>query len=315
MSDDSINSFILYFSTVGSIITGFLTYTHAQNYFHLKNLKEMSVSELSTSKSLSSPICVSGSVSTHNMFDSRTSKEDLIVVYSNYIDARYPQFYSLKKPISSINKKSIKEFSLKEGKHEIFIQPTDETNINVLRAYNQSGEISMSFWTAIKSLISSLFLFTQQFYSWRVEAYQRVVEDVIPKDSDICVIGEVKKISNKLIIIPDYIAYSKSIILNSKKPWMYMLCALQLVFGVLLIGSLSEAQRRRRMRRGREEINRENAVRMAPGFQCCICAINPRNVITEPCKHLSTCLNCCANLDACPICQAPINERTRIYLT
>ncbi|CAG9329890.1 unnamed protein product [Blepharisma stoltei] len=313
MSNDRINSWIYNTSIIGSLITGIFTCKLTYNYFHLSRIKDYSVSELSNSKTLSSSyVCVSGNVGNHNAFNSLTSKQNLKVVYSDYYDTKYNQLGAV---ISTSNKKIIKEFCLTEGKQQIFIQPTKDTYITVLRAYAEQSALPVSWTGLIRSIFSSVLFFITKLFLINVEVSQSIIEEVIPKDSNICVIGEIKQIGEKLKIIPDYIAYSKEIILQEKKELLYFLYGLHALLGGYMIWYLNRQAQRRRIRREENEMNREVIIRMPAGFECCICLENPRNIITDPCKHLSICQLCSENLEDCPICRTPITAKTRIFFT
>jgi len=47
---------------------------------------------------------------------------------------------------------------------------------------------------------------------------------------------------------------------------------------------------------------------------CVVCLEKEKCVVMFPCKHLSTCTNCAAALDECPMCRAPIENRLEVFV-
>ncbi len=81
-----------------------------------------------------------------------------------------------------------------------------------------------------------------------------------------------------------------------------------------------------------EEMEKISVIKRMPSIQaqeqgtsCLICMINPQNVITIPCNHLSMCLGCYTTLKnrhstgessdlKCPVCRTDIEPNEKIVL-
>ena len=48
---------------------------------------------------------------------------------------------------------------------------------------------------------------------------------------------------------------------------------------------------------------------------CVVCLANERTILLKPCKHFCMCTECAMQLTLCPMCNARITERERIYST
>ena len=46
---------------------------------------------------------------------------------------------------------------------------------------------------------------------------------------------------------------------------------------------------------------------------CCICYVNPRNVLIQPCRHFGVCRDCIDLLEECPSCRGPIESHQEIF--
>ncbi|CAB3407581.1 unnamed protein product [Caenorhabditis bovis] len=72
-------------------------------------------------------------------------------------------------------------------------------------------------------------------------------------------------------------------------------------------GSLSHAQRTIMPRRMRlEQLEKEQI----PDDYCTICFAEPATTLLTPCNHEGFCQQCALQMDQCPLCRAPIEERT-----
>lgn len=234
------------------------------------------------------------------------------MVYSNYSDTRFSQ---LGFSMHTYVKKNIREFKIKQDSDEVYIQPTDDTEINVTQAYHQQGFLPLSFKQALQSLISSFLFLITKVFCFRIEVSQKIIEDVIPSDSFICTIGELKNVGDRLKVIPDYISYSKGFIMKHKEYKLGLLWVVQSLFGALFFYTWWERNKRKKRQEEIEARNQQLRIIMPAGFECIICFHNPRNAIIEPCKHMCVCEGCSRNLDICPVCRTAIRECTVVYIT
>lgn len=52
----------------------------------------------------------------------------------------------------------------------------------------------------------------------------------------------------------------------------------------------------------------------APIPECNICWEQDKNILFEPCMHVSVCMNCSKTIKTCPVCRMHIKEKRQIYL-
>lgn len=69
--------------------------------------------------------------------------------------------------------------------------------------------------------------------------------------------------------------------------------------------------------RSRKESRKQNQKTedVPSGQKCVVCFENPREVLLEPCNHVSLCENCAEKVgSSCPICRQYITRKRAVYL-
>jgi hypothetical protein len=72
----------------------------------------------------------------------------------------------------------------------------------------------------------------------------------------------------------------------------------------------------RRMQATLDSLSQKNAIlaEAVEGNLCCICLVEPKTHMLEPCKHICLCQDCAMMaLKICPICRVPITSLARVY--
>ena len=47
---------------------------------------------------------------------------------------------------------------------------------------------------------------------------------------------------------------------------------------------------------------------------CAVCTDALKNVMFEPCRHVSVCESCAPKVDECPLCRKPATRKVPVYL-
>ena len=84
----------------------------------------------------------------------------------------------------------------------------------------------------------------------------------------------------------------------------------------MMISSLERLKKKQLFVRGPSNQPRETIEAQVDddNQMCVVCIEKPKSVVMFPCKHLSTCTNCAAMIDECPMCRAPIENRLEVFV-
>ncbi|CAG9326302.1 MUL1 [Blepharisma stoltei] len=305
---DDIGKWIYGIGGVCTLIIGSFAVFNGINYWKYRNLKDLSVQDL-VNNSENNPtklVCVSGIVSDKNAFKPIHFKNYGKIVYSDTIEYRYAQSGRCRE----IHDRVISQFSLVQGRLEIMISPSNDTNIYTNTIYSKSENLSPSFELMLQGVMSFISSWFGSEVIIPVEVFHEVEEKVISCNSAITAIGKFSKTNGKITVIPDHIGFSKNEILRHLRKNLGWLWATAVILGCVFV---VPAIRRLRKRRNLENQYRNIRENIPEGFHCVICLENPRDTLIEPCKHLCVCRVCCDSLNQCPVCRAGIQNTIRIY--
>jgi len=196
------------------------------------------------------------------------------------------------------------KFKLGDENLAIEVHSNNQTEVDSQLVYKCRDSVKPSLIQIVESLFSIFAtFFVRALFGSGVS--KTTFEKVVPVDSALCAIGELKEVNGNFSIIADSITQSKELLLRKLKDNLFLNLVFFGVFGCILAKSL--VSRKNRKKRNMVLMAQEN-FEAPQGFECCICLTNIRNVILEPCLHIVVCGSCRESIKECPICRRLIKR-------
>jgi len=198
-------------------------------------------------------------------------------------------------------------------KKSLTVKPCKKTEIHAETVYSDKGYNCLSWNKIIKTLLSSVTFLLSKVISIEVEVYEKQKEKVLAVDSYITAIGKVIQIGKDRVMVAESIGFPKETLLENRRNGYLTALTIELIFLGILAGGFFLKKKRKDYERILGIHNRN--VEMPPGYECCVCLTNPREVIFEPCRHLCVCLECNHQLSECPVCRTVISNTVEIHFS